>query len=149
MNTIKKAERDAQEYARAKMFYGEGAGVRRKLIEATVESRAHKDPNYARAFHKALAAQDMSEHAKRAQKERKRIDRNEALSRNVKGMLNGNSKTLNTSVLIVGAAAYVAHQTGYDKKIAAKAREVYSDFQAKRRRKKNLRVVHNITNVSS
>lgn len=147
MNATKAAERDAQEYARAKMFYGEGAGIRRKLIEATVESRAHKDPRYARAFHEALASQDMSEHAQKAQKERKRIDRNEALSRNVKGMLNGNNKTLNTSVLVLGTVAYIAHQTGYDQKIIAKGKQVYADLKARRARKKNLRVVHNITNI--
>ena len=34
----RKARKDAKEYARAKMYYGEGAGNRRKLIRATVKS---------------------------------------------------------------------------------------------------------------
>ena len=32
--TIRNAKKDAHEFARAKMFYGEGAGTRRKLIKA-------------------------------------------------------------------------------------------------------------------
>lgn len=36
-STKRVAKRDAKEYARAQMYYGEGAGNRRKLIKATVE----------------------------------------------------------------------------------------------------------------
>lgn len=43
--TRHKAKKDAKEFARAKMFYGEGAGNRRKLIKATVSERS-KDPGY-------------------------------------------------------------------------------------------------------
>ena len=34
--TKSEARKDAHEYARAKMFYGEGAGIRRKKIKARV-----------------------------------------------------------------------------------------------------------------
>lgn len=38
----KEAEKDAIEFARAKMFYGEGAGNRRKLIKNSVEAKKEK-----------------------------------------------------------------------------------------------------------
>ena len=37
--TKSEARKDAHEYARAKMFYGEGAGIRRKKIKARVDTR--------------------------------------------------------------------------------------------------------------
>jgi hypothetical protein len=150
VNATKEARRDAQEYARAQMFYGDGAGTRRKLIQATVDSRAHRDPAYARAFHQALAVQDMAQHAKKAQIERHRKDRNATISRNVKGALSGNSKSLNASVLVIGLAVYVAHQTGYDKVVIAKAKQAYNDFKARRnRRRRNLYAVYDDVNVSN
>ena len=45
--TRHKAKKDAKEFARAKMFYGEGAGNRRKLIKATVSERS-KDAGFDR-----------------------------------------------------------------------------------------------------
>ena len=52
--TQKQAKKDAKEFARAKMFYGEGAGTRRKLIKNTVQERS-KDPVYKKAFDEALS----------------------------------------------------------------------------------------------
>lgn len=48
----RRARRDAKEYTQAKMYYGEGAGNRRKLIKATVKARS-KDPFYKSEFDKA------------------------------------------------------------------------------------------------
>ena len=53
------AKKDAKEYARARMFYGEGAGTRRKLINNTVKQRS-KDPIYKKAFDDALAKENMA-----------------------------------------------------------------------------------------
>lgn len=75
--TDKLAERDAKEYARAKMYYGEGAGTRRKLIKATVDARASKDPAYKAAFDRHYANQDFSKHAEKARGERSRTDKKE------------------------------------------------------------------------
>ena len=52
-----RAKKDAKEYARAKMFYGEGAGNRRKLIKNIVAERS-KDPTYKQAFEESLAKQN-------------------------------------------------------------------------------------------
>jgi len=73
--TDRDAAKDAKEFARAKLFYGEGAGNRRKLINATVEAKSKKDPNYAKAFDNHLSTQDLSTHASKARSERKKIDR--------------------------------------------------------------------------
>lgn len=149
MSTTKEARNDAREYARAQMFYGEGAGTRRKLITASVESKARRNPAYAREFHTELARQDMAEHASKAQVERHRQDRNEAVSRNIRGALTGNSKSLNTSVLIIGVIVYLAHETGYDKKAIAKGKAIVANLRARRNRRKNVHSVTNITNSSS
>ena len=63
--TIKNAKDDAHEFARAKMFYGEGAGTRRKLIKAKVEQRS-KDPLYKSEFDKAMSEQNMGKHAEKS-----------------------------------------------------------------------------------
>ena len=46
----REAKRDANKFAKAKMYYGEGAGTQRKLIKATVESKRKKDSQYGEAF---------------------------------------------------------------------------------------------------
>ncbi len=64
------AKKDAKEYARAKMFYGEGAGNRRKLIKNTVEQRRKDNKHYGEAFDKYVKNQDMAKHVSAAKKER-------------------------------------------------------------------------------
>ena len=73
----KDARKDAEESARAKMFYGQGAGTRRKLINNSVEAKKKRVPGYAKAFDEHLARQDMSTHASKAQSERSRKDTKE------------------------------------------------------------------------
>ena len=75
------AKKDAKEYARAKMYYGKGAGNRRKLIKATVEERS-KDSAYKEQFEKFLAEQDMAKHASKAKAERKANDIKETTAKN-------------------------------------------------------------------
>lgn len=67
----RRARRDAKEYTQAKMYYGEGAGNRRKLIKATVKARS-KDPFYKSEFDKAVANTDMSKRASQARRQRGR-----------------------------------------------------------------------------
>lgn len=71
----KHAKKDAKEFARAKAFYGEGAGTRRKLIKGTVEGKAKRLPGYKKAFDHHLDKQDTSKHASKAVSERTSIDR--------------------------------------------------------------------------
>lgn len=71
----REASKDAKEHARAKAFYGEGAGTRRKLIKQKVEGKASRLPGYKQAFDHHLALQDTSKHVDKAVAERKRTDR--------------------------------------------------------------------------
>lgn len=136
MNAEKEARRDAREFARSQMYYGEGAGTRRKLISATVESKSQRNDRYARAFRQELANQDMAEHAISARKERERQDRAQMVQRNVRGLVSGNYQNLTTGVFIVGAVAYYAHQTGLDQQIYDKARLKIQEYKRRRRLKK-------------
>jgi hypothetical protein len=115
MNVRKQAAKDAFEFARAQMFYGEGAGTRRKLIKAQVEHRIATIPGYAQAYNNAMLAQDMVEHAEKARKMRKNIDRTKKIERNVRGLTTGNKQALTTGVAVAGTVIYYAHMTGYDK----------------------------------
>jgi hypothetical protein len=144
MNVRKEAARDAHELARATMFYGEGAGTRRKLISATVEQKYSQDPTYARAFDQALNNEDMAEHAAKARKERRQLDRNTSLSKNVRGIMTGNKQGVNTGVLVAMAVAYYAHQTGYDKKIYEAGRTRYLKIKHKIQARN---VVNNISSL--
>lgn len=85
--TTKEAAKDAKEYARAKMYYGDGAGTRRKLIYTTVKQKS-KDPVYKKAFDDALSKQDMATHAAKARAERKRADTRAGIGKTARGLKN-------------------------------------------------------------
>lgn len=70
--TDREARKDADEFTRAKLFYGQGAGTRRKLIKAQVEAKSKKDPQYKAAFEKHVANTDLGKRAEQARGERKR-----------------------------------------------------------------------------
>lgn len=98
------ARKDAKEYARAKMFYGEGAGTRRKLINNTVAQRSKDSKYYKEAFDRYYSEQDMAKHVSKARSERHRKD------------------LIKKTVLYAPAAAATlyaaARYTGIDQKIA-------------------------------
>lgn len=127
--TNREARKDAKEFARAKMFYGEGAGTRRKLIKAQVEGKSKKDPNYKKAFDKHLSDQDMSRHAEKARGERKRKNVKKSAGKGIRGtrhILNGNSQYASAvTAMVVGGALY-AHKTGIDKTILKAGKDAYS-----------------------
>lgn len=79
--------RDAKEYTQAKMYYGEGAGNRRKLIKATVKARS-KDPFYKSEFDKAVANTDMSKRASQARRQRGRKNARNSAGKTVRGVGN-------------------------------------------------------------
>ena len=112
----KEAKKDAEEYARAKMYYGEGAGTRRKLIKNKVNQKS-KDSAYKEAFDYAMSKQDMNKHAEAAVKERHRNDRkNEVI-----GFLGGNPGKIGAA--IVGTYG-VLKVTGMDKKIVSEGKKL-------------------------
>ena len=119
----REAEKDANEYARAKMYYGEGAGNRRKLIKNTVEEKS-KDPGYKEAFDYAMSRQNMDDHVKKAKQERK-----------VNDIKAGVPRVARRTVAAVGtlvSAAAVLHYYGLDKELIKAGKEF--SRQMKRRR---------------
>jgi len=83
----RRARRDAKEYTLAKMYYGEGAGNRRKLIKAKVKAHS-KDPFYKSEFNKAVANTDMSKRASQAQRQRGRKNARNTTGKTVRGIGN-------------------------------------------------------------
>jgi len=130
VNVKKEAQKDAYEYARSKMYYGEGAGTRRKLIKASVEHKCVMDPEYEKAFKNALDRQDMNDHAHAARRERHRKDVSMKVDRNVRGLISGNKQSLTTGAAVISTLVYFARQTGYDKKIETYVKMEY--YKAKR-----------------
>lgn len=122
----KTARKDAKEYARAKMFYGEGAGNRRKLIKATVTERS-KDPIYKQEFERSLSTQDMAKHAAKAKSERRIRTAASKTTKTARGVVNlslGNiGRTTAAAAVIYGAA----RATGMDKKVAQYGRVAVKD----------------------
>lgn len=109
--TNRTAAKDAKEFARAKLFFGEGAGNRRKLIKATVEARKKQSASYAKAFDHHLANQDLSKHADKARSERSRKDKSKAAKQTsgaIARRLTGEMGTKAAFVaLAAGGAAYL------------------------------------------
>lgn len=137
MNIEREARRDAKEFARAQMFYGPGAGNRRKLIQASVDAKAHRSPAYGRAFHAELAAQDMAKHATKARFERDRIDVSRSLGRNIRGLLTGDYRGVSNGVLMIAAAGYLAHKSGLDQRVYEDLRGRIRSYKERRRLRKN------------
>lgn len=123
--TRKRAQKDAKEYARAKMYYGQGAGNRRKLISNTVAQRS-KDPYYKSEFDKAMANQDMAKHASAAKRERKATDIKNTTAKTARGIVNAATGNIGrasaTAIVLYAAAKY----TGADKVVAAYAKQTVS-----------------------
>lgn len=126
-NPKRAARKDAKEYARAKMFYGEGAGTRRKLINNTVEERS-KNPDYKKAFDEALSKQDMAKHVQKAKAERRVRDAKNTAAKTGRGVINmmtGHPERLSAGMAAVASMLAIAHKTGADKVAISAARKAY------------------------
>jgi len=131
MNVQKEARKDAREYARAQMFYGDGAGNRRKIIETVVASKVEKSPEYQRVFTRELARQDMGEHAMKAQKERRRKDLVRSVNKNTKAAATGQYTGINMAVIVIGGVAYYMHKNGYDKRVWNATKRKYESVKVR------------------
>lgn len=121
----RKARKDAKEYARAKVFYGEGAGNRRKLINARVKERS-KDPDYKEEFDKALSKQNMDKNVSRAKRER--------TVRDAVNVVAGRPERVGAA-MAAGVAVYgLAHKTGVDKVVANAAKTAVKDLMSNAQR---------------
>lgn len=123
--TNREARKDAKEYTKAKMFYGEGAGTRRKLVNATVNTKRSKDPTYGEAFDYHVKNTDMAKRAENARGERRRKDAVNSVkktTRGVKNTLMGNAQYATVGAIAIAAAGQYAYRNGgdqYVKKYAA------------------------------
>ena len=73
-HTSKLAAKDAKRHADAKMFYGKGAGTRRKLLKAEIDKKKRTVPGYEEEFNKSLSTVDYAKSAKKATITRKTKD---------------------------------------------------------------------------
>lgn len=145
--TNREASKDAKEFARAKMFYGEGAGNRRKLIKSTVEAKTKRDPSYKKAFDFHLENQDMSKHASKARSERGRKDTSKSIGRTARGVKNtllGNPQYATVAGILLATAGTAAYKAGlhtkamkYGKTAYSKAKTSFRASQIQRQFKRN------------
>lgn len=112
----REARKDAKEAARAKSFYGEGAGTRRKLSKQTVEGKSKRIPGYKEAFDYHLNNQDSSKHASKAVSERKRKDVAKKTKQTAGAVARSRTGEMGTqaafTVLALGGAAYLTSGKG-------------------------------------
>lgn len=131
--TNRMASKDAKEAALAKVYYGEGAGIRRRQINAIVSTRS-KDPAYKKAFDQHLADQDLAKASSKAHSKRKRTDVTKGTVKTAKGIrhiINGNPQYASaTAAVLVGGALY-AHKTGIDKLLFDKGKTAYNDAKSR------------------
>lgn len=135
--TNRDAKKDAKEFARAKMFYGESAGTRRKLIKATVEGKS-KNASYKKAFDHHLAKQDMSKHASKAQGERTRKNVKNSTAKTTRGithLVKGNPQYASAAAAMIFGGAMFAHKAGIDKIVVNKGKEAYSKAKDEKARR--------------
>lgn len=125
MNLNKLASTDATNWARAEMFFGEGAGTRRKLLWAEIAHKIERVDGYNNAFQKAYGKQNFADHAIKAAKERKRIDRSDAMGKNVRALARGDRRGMSNGFAAVAIVVVVAKATGYDKVILDKGKIYY------------------------
>lgn len=130
-NVKRQAIKDADEFARAKMFYGEGAGVRRRLISQTVNFKKENVPGYSEAFEKELSKQDFAKLSRHAHVERKFKDAKKFVKREGKAL---GRLTTGETVTIV-ALGYYAHKAGLDKKAYDYSKAKYIKTKAKLKQK--------------
>ena len=129
----REAAKDAKESASAKMYYGQGAGTRRKLINATVAAKKAKDPVYSEAFDKALAGQDMAKRASQARGKRHRTDAVQGTAKTVRGIKNtvlGNPAYASTAAVLLVAGYGVAKKTGIDKVVFDAGKKTYTQAKS-------------------
>lgn len=123
------AKRDAKEMARAKMYYGDGAEVRRRHIDSIVNRRS-KDPTYKKAYEEYLAKQDMARIVAESKRERKREDFKNGVKEKVNRVSNAIMdhpvRTAKT-VALVTTAALTAHRYGIDRMILRNAKMAFYD----------------------
>lgn len=113
-STNRAAKKDAKEFTRAKMYYGEGAGNRRKLIKAKVTERS-KDPSYKKAFDHHVANTNWEKRSKEARSKRGRANAAKSAGKAARGAKNvalGNYRNVGVGILATAVAFKGAQALG-------------------------------------
>jgi len=138
--TNREAKKDAEEFTRAKLFYGQGAGTRRKLIKAKVEAKSAKDPSYKKAFDHHVSSTDLGKRASQARGERKRKDVVSGTAKTARGvhrsLTGGMGAVSATSALLAGGYLY-ARRHQIDSLVANSAKSTLGNIK---RNKNNVKV---------
>ena len=127
--TNREARKDAREWTKAKMFYGEGAGNRRKLINNTVAAKSKRDPAYKKAFDAHVESTNMAKRASQARGERKRKDVRSTTARTARGFrhtLMGNPQYATATAALLAGGYMYAKKNGIDKIVVNNAKVKYS-----------------------
>lgn len=157
MKIDKLAEKDAQRWLLAEMFYGEGADIRRRHLNAEFDSKFQM-PGYADAFYKAYDLLDKNQFAQMAIKERKKLDRTAKAGKNLRALKSGNLTSLSNGVYYVAAGYVFFYHTdiGADirkkgeaevKKGWTRAKEAANQVKVSRKIRKAKAAVFNVTNI--
>ncbi len=73
-STVSLATKDAKRFVDAKMFYGDTAGTRRKLLKAELDKKKQTIPDYEKVFNAEVKNVDTAKSAVKAKRERTTID---------------------------------------------------------------------------
>lgn len=133
--TDREARKDAKEYTQAKMYYGEGAGTRRKLINNTVAAKAKKDPKYKEAFDKHVADTDLAKRAEQARSKRKRTDTVKTTAKTARGIghiVRGNAQYASLAAVALVGAGTVAWNNGGDQFVKKHSNKLVDDINKQR-----------------
>lgn len=131
--TNRMASKDAKEHIQAKMYYGEGAGVRRRQIKAVVTERS-KDASYKKAFDEHVSGQDLAKASSQAHSKRKRTDVVQGTKKTARGInhiINGNPQYASAAAAVLVGGAMYAHKLGIDKLIMDKSKTMYNDMKSR------------------
>ena len=105
------AIKDANRYAKAKMSYGEGAGIQRRQIKAEIESKM-RNPSYKKSFDDAMQTIDYAKATNKANRWRKGQDAKSQTKRSTKAI----ARTLTgTSSVAAAGIIYMQNKPVIDK----------------------------------
>ena len=112
--------KDAKEFVDAKMFYGDGAGTRRKLIKARVESNKKRmGSDYTKAFEDGVAGRDVGKSRDKAVRKRKTSDFKTKNKQRIGAVARSKTGQMGTQAaftsLALGGAAYLRSPKGQAK----------------------------------
>jgi hypothetical protein len=140
----KMAAQDAYDYGFAQMFFGDGAGVMRRHLDAKVGDRIRDIPGYEMAFEVAHGKLNQTELAEKALAHRKALDRTAKVSQNMRAFKSGKFQNLTTGVALVVVLGVAAHTTGLDVIAYEESKRLYrkakTEIKFRRARAKGLNV---------